>query len=763
MAAEVIDLCTSDEEDHVENHAPQQHHTHAAAASSTALGKRKAHPAAEPPQPLYDSDDSDCFIVDAPVRSGGGDCGGGRGGGDGGETYGGAGLPGASASTSSRAHTTANGSGGNNTAAADDEDEDIQFVGRNGDLALSDFPHSRHNCLTCKFAPGSEHSFCVQCYCYVCDAPAKDCTQWAASHCKAVPDDPPRGSGHWARLRAAARSGQAAPLPPAAASSSSMPLGTFRPNVPPLANARSMTCEQLLAALQQVYPHEESEPAGLARTVRLKPYQKQCLAFMLDVERSADPELQGASGQRGGWLTSEVGMGKTMCIISLILANKSRSQGSARSRMTVVIVPNSLCGQWSDELRAHAPGLRTIMWYGTHKKDALQHYHNAHVCITTPHSVDGMPPCLKGSVHRLVMDEIHTYNTAPNSAAFGECRKDFTPSFVWLLTGTPFTSSLGELFKGAQLLGSPPILRELNLHDSYTVPRASHLAALKRLIIRHTKSMRIGGEVALSLPEADCTTVWLTMSSKEAQLYQRAVQMDGTRLWTAGRGGQGGSRLFDVENMTMRRRQVCANTYLSSAARYDRSRFTDAEVAGMSSVDNCTKLKALRDDLRQLVAEDAHAHAVVFTHNREAHKRLQQLGKDNGFDVYAVDGGVQGEARHKAIRNFQSSGERRAGRPALFVMTVKTGAVGITLTAASRVYLFEPAFDPAAEVQMAGRIHRLGQTKDVLIKRFLYKASLEQRIDQLHAKMRRGEVAIANGNLPAAAIKVLAGDETGRR
>ena len=73
------------------------------------------------------------------------------------------------------------------------------------------------------------------------------------------------------------------------------------------------------------------------------------------------------------------------------------------------------------------------------------------------------------------------------------------------------------------------------------------------------------------------------------------------------------------------------------------------------------------------------------------------------------------------------------GKLTLFVIIVKTGNVGITLTAASRVYLFEPALDPAADVQMAGRIqdrHRLGQTQDVLIKRFISSGTIEERIDQ---------------------------------
>ena len=81
--------------------------------------------------------------------------------------------------------------------------------------------------------------------------------------------------------------------------------------------------------------------------------------------------------------------------------------------------------------------------------------------------------------------------------------------------------------------------------------------------------------------------------------------------------------------------------------------------------------------------------------------------------------------------------------------------MGITLTAATRVYLFEPAFDPATEAQAAGRIRRLGQTKDVLIKRFAYRDSLDESICKLHEAIRRGEVKVVDGQIPAAGIKII--------
>ena len=65
------------------------------------------------------------------------------------------------------------------------------------------------------------------------------------------------------------------------------------------------SCDKMLAAIQQVFPLEEPEPSGFPAGVMLKPYQRQSLAFMLDVERSTDPTLLGGTGFRGGWLVGQ--------------------------------------------------------------------------------------------------------------------------------------------------------------------------------------------------------------------------------------------------------------------------------------------------------------------------------------------------------------------------------------------------------------------------------------------------------------------------
>ena len=110
-------------------------------------------------------------------------------------------------------------------------------------------------------------------------------------------------SDAWKRAREAYRAEAEAAKAPAAASSSS-----------PYMYEERWSCDEYLKAIEQVYPIEEPEPAGLVPTMKLRPYQKQSLAFMLKLERSTSLSTRGYNPitelhTRGGWLCDEMGMG----------------------------------------------------------------------------------------------------------------------------------------------------------------------------------------------------------------------------------------------------------------------------------------------------------------------------------------------------------------------------------------------------------------------------------------------------------------------
>lgn len=261
--------------------------------------------------------------------------------------------------------------------AADGEDADFQVVGTRGTVALVDFPHARPNCLACPFTKGQESAHCENCYCYVCDKPAAACAEWQA-HCAAD-----HREKRWQQERSRRqRAGSSAPPPPAAASArpthgaaamtAARPSATAAtsaaatpaarqpprptdmrwssvagllppprpqpgpPNVPsrfapppapawaPQPQQRAVSAAALLRALVRVHPVEMAEPAGLAPGCTLRHYQRQSLAFMAELEKTAAPTA--AAPPDGlpfttGWLCDEMGMGKTLVCIALVLAH----------------------------------------------------------------------------------------------------------------------------------------------------------------------------------------------------------------------------------------------------------------------------------------------------------------------------------------------------------------------------------------------------------------------------------------------------------
>jgi len=173
------------------------------------------------------------------------------------------------------------------------------------------------------------------------------------------------------------------------------------------------------------------------------------------------------------------------------------------------------------------------------------------------------------------------------------------------------------------------------------------------------------------------------------------------------------------------------------------------------------KYARLLDDLAALRAEEPSFHAVVFSRFDEVQCRVVQLlaqeskpggclyaGKALPLKIFEFNKHTQPTTRHKRIQEFQQGMDKEGGPPKVFIVTYQTAAVGITLTAASRIFLMEPMPDPAHEVQAAGRIHRLGQTKDVFIKRYAFRDSIEEATDKLHEAVRSGRIKIRDGRFP---------------
>jgi SNF2 family DNA or RNA helicase len=655
------------------------------------------------------------------------------------------------------------------SAGATNDDDEIQITQHSG--ALTDFPHSREHCTTFPIAADASKR-CANCYCYVCDAPAAKCTQWA-THCNAKHSDP-----SWRAARAAHARGESDEAAQQLAARGT----ATAPALVALVTPSGKGLDGVLEAVTRVYPEEAQTPAGFATGITLRPYQRQSLAFMLNVERRTGNELPplGEHGATGGWLCDEVGMGKTAVCVALCLAHPStKKRGSdaawygvqraltckpqpsrwlgrrfnrvlnplfdtwqappqPRERVnlktTLVLTNVSLVGQWEDEVKKFAPGLRVQRFYGSNKFSAraIGDWRDVDVLIstfTTSFAVDSRfgRAILNGVMfHRVIVDECHL-------ARWKSDISDLRAAHKWAVTGTPFQGSARDLITQAYIIGqdawgaaSQPIHDVTTKYQSEKGSKGATralVAALRPRMIRHTKAQRIGGAVALALPDEVVSTVTLEQSAAEQAEY-KAVLSRGAYRVSSVRGG--GKPCFAVAMAISAHRQAC-----------QRSR---------------VKRHALFADLQNRAAGSG-CRAVIFTEYREVHADIvsQLRMRFPGFEVFEFSGGTSAAKRHAAIRSFQAND----GRNKVFVITMRAGNVGITLTAADVVYLLGPCVDPSDEVQAAGRIHRLGQTRQVLLKKFVMKGTVEESIVEMHAKLKDGTMSLNKDSVSAAVARLL--------
>ncbi|XP_010013263.1 PREDICTED: helicase-like transcription factor, partial [Nestor notabilis] len=146
-----------------------------------------------------------------------------------------------------------------------------------------------------------------------------------------------------------------------------------------------------------------------------------------------------------------------------------------------------------------------------------------------------------------------------------------------------------------------------------------------------------------------------------------------------------------------------------------------------------SKINALMHALIELRRDDPTAKCLVVSQFTTFLSLIENPLKESGFAFTRLDGSMAQKKRVEAIQCFQSS---QAGSPTVMLLSLKAGGVGLNLTAASRVFLMDPAWNPAAEDQCFDRCHRLGQKHNVVITKFIVKDSVEENMLKIQNKKR---------------------------
>ncbi|KAJ6172257.1 DNA repair protein RAD16 [Penicillium chermesinum] len=596
-----------------------------------------------------------------------------------------------------------------------------------------------------------------------------------------------------------------------------------------------------LKAKPTINPKQAAQPQSITR--RLKPFQLEGLQWMRDQEQTE---------YKGGLLGDEMGMGKTIQAVSLIMSDYPQKEP------TLVIVPPVALMQWVAEIKEYTDGKLKVLVY--HKSDPkvkkltpadIRKYDVIMISYSSLESIHRKQEkgwSRTGGVvkedsvihsvryHRLILDEAHSIKSRTTGVA--KACFALEASYKWCLSGTPVQNRIGEFFSLLRFLKVRPFAyyfckqcpcEQLQwssnkqgrctecAHTSFnhisifnkeilnlitegdTAERKEGLAKLRlitdRIMLRrlkeeHTSSMELPpkritihneffGEI-----EHDFSTSIMTNSTRKFDTYvSQGVMLN---------------NYANIFGLIMQMRQVanhpdlilkkhvqpgfnvlvcrvcdepaedairsrcrhefcrkCAKDYIES---FDQDSVVDCpqchiplsidleqptiEQSGESvkknsiinriMMENWTSSTKIETLLYELYKQRTKGHtpkSIIFSQFTSMLQLVEWRLRHAGFNTVMLDGSMTPVQRQKSIEHFMTNADVE-----VFLVSLKAGGVALNLTEASRVFIIDPWWNPAAEWQSADRSHRIGQQRPCVITRLCIEDSVESRIIQLQEK-----------------------------
>jgi superfamily II DNA or RNA helicase len=458
--------------------------------------------------------------------------------------------------------------------------------------------------------------------------------------------------------------------------------------------------EILRARLRNFGGIEEIEPpASLAKTLR--GYQRRGLDFLQYL----------ASFRFGGILADEMGLGKTLEMITYLLHRKD-VEGPAPC---LVIAPTSVTHTWENEIARFAPALSTLrLQSGADRAQRYAELENYDVIITSYALARLDAEQLERFNFRtLILDEAQ--NAKNPSSQIAKVVRNLRAEHRLALTGTPVENSLRDLwsifaFVEPGLLGSEASFRrrfENPIAEGDETAAHQLRSRLEPFVLRRTKE-----DVARELPERTEQIIECDLSPLQRRLY-RGIAEAARRDVIANIGGENGMEGATVHVLAAltRLRQVCAHPGLILPEYID-----EPEASG--------KFDAFLETVEEVLSG---GHKVlVFSAFASMLKIMRTALLKREVVLGYLDGSTKDRDRQAEVERFMS-----ADGPPVFLCSLKAGGVGLTLTAADYVILYDPWWNPAVERQAIDRTHRIGQTRPVTAYRMVTAGSVEEKIRAL--------------------------------
>ncbi|GAB7362090.1 hypothetical protein MBLNU230_g2123t1 [Neophaeotheca triangularis] len=598
-----------------------------------------------------------------------------------------------------------------------------------------------------------------------------------------------------------------------------------------------------LEKLPVIEPVPAEQPKSINRT--LKSFQLEGLDWLIKQEKST---------YKGGLLGDEMGMGKTIQAVSLIMSDYPQKQP------TLVVVPPVALMQWSTEIQEYTDGkLKVLVYHGQNskvKKMSVKDLKQYDVIMISYNSLESLhrketkgwsrkadlvkedSPIHAIKFHRLILDEAHSIKSRTTGVA--KACFALSGTYKWCLSGTPVQNRIGEFFSLLRFLEVRPFadyfckkcpcaMLHWKLNDDHMCAGCKHAGMehvsvfnqellnpltqsedaverskamdklhmitarimLRRMKRDYTSSMELPpkevivhneffGEI-----ERDFSSSIMTNTTRQFDTYvSRGVMLNNYAnifglimqmrqvanhpdLLLKKHAQEGQNVLVcnicdEVAEEAIRSKckhdfcRACVKSFVQSAEitsgdpdcprchipleiDFDQPDIEqDEEVVKKSSIINrikmenwtsSTKIEMLVYDLYKMRSKKQTLKSIVFSQFTSMLQLIEWRLRRAGFNTVMLDGSMTPIQRQKSIEYFMTNPDVE-----VFLVSLKAGGVALNLTEASRVFIVDPWWNPAAEWQSADRCHRIGQKRPCVITRLCIEDSVESRMVMLQEK-----------------------------
>ena len=420
--------------------------------------------------------------------------------------------------------------------------------------------------------------------------------------------------------------------------------------------------------------------------------------------------------QLGGILADDMGLGKTLQ--TLAMATRAYEQGTlgGGAGPLLIVAPTSVVAAWSSEAERFCPDLAVVAVTETERRcgrPLAEQTAGAHLVVTSYALFRIDEQAYRGLTWSgLVLDEAQFVKN--HQAKTYSCARRLPAPFKLAITGTPLENSLMDLWSmlsitAPGLFPDPQTFSELYRRPIENGSSPEQLATLRRrirpLMLRRTKD-----QVATDLPPKIEQILEVELNPKHRKVYDKHLQRERQRV------------LGLLDDLQRNRFQIFRSLTLLRQLSLDPSLVDDQYTGKIPS----SKIDVLVEQLREVVDE---GHRVLVFSQFTSFLSLVRSRLDaEGIGHCYLDGRTRN--RPKRIAEFTG------GDAPVFLISLKAGGVGLTLTEADYVFVLDPWWNPAAEAQAVDRAHRIGQDKTVMVYRLVATGTIEEKVVALQQRKR---------------------------